>query len=58
MKIFKVVSGYSCVWLLFACFLVSCNNAVDSEKSDTNSDSLSETQKHLPENALSNLIIS
>src|SRR5688572_19488151 len=57
MKIFKVFSGYSCVWLFFACFSVSCNNAVDSEKSDTSTDSLSEIKMHLPENALSSLLI-
>ena len=57
MKIFKVFSGYCCLWLLFAFVLVSCNNAVDNEKPGAGADSLSETQKHLPENALSSLSI-
>src|SRR5688572_22431516 len=56
MKIFKELFGLACLWLFFASFLSSCNNAVDGT-ADVQKDSLSETQMHLPENALSSLKI-
>lgn len=43
--------------LVFAGLLASCNNAVDKEKAENKTDSLTEAQKHLPENALKSLTI-
>ena len=57
MKILKGLPGFTCVRLLFACFIVSCNSAGDGEKPDIGSDSLAEARKHLPENALSSLVV-
>ena len=37
--------------------LASCNNASEKVKTDNKTDSLSETQKHLPENALKSLTV-
>lgn len=54
---FNSVIGYYFTALVFACFLASCNNAVDKEKDENKTDSLSEAQKHLPENALKSLTI-
>ena len=56
MKIFKEFFGLACLSSFFACFLFSCNNAVDGT-ADAKKDSLSETQMHLPENALNSLKI-
>jgi putative membrane-bound dehydrogenase-like protein len=56
MKI-RELFGFTCVWLIFGCFLVSCSNAGKDEKLGASSDSLSETQKHLPEKALSSFIV-
>lgn len=39
------------------CLLASCNNASEKVKTDNKTDSLSETQKHLPENALKSLTV-
>ena len=57
MKMLNAVKSYCFIALLSAGFLVSCNNAVDKEKVENKTDSLSEVQKHLPENALKNLTI-
>jgi putative membrane-bound dehydrogenase-like protein len=59
MKISKQLFGkYLPHLFVFASFLVSCNNAADTtKKTDIQSDSLTEEQKHLPENALKGLTI-
>ena len=43
--------------MLVASFLASCNNEAGKEKAGIETDSLSEAQKHLPENALKSLTI-
>lgn len=48
---------YCCIIFLFATLFTACNNKTDKEKTDVVSDSLSESQKHLPENALKSLSI-
>ena len=57
MKLIKTVS-YSCFMLLFSTgILTSCNSGADKGNADVKNDSLSEAQKHLPENALKSLTI-
>lgn len=46
------------ILLLFISFIYSCNNGVTTNKTELKSDTLTEAQKHLPENALKGLTIS
>ena len=43
--------------LLLLCFIISCNNPEPKAVTDNKSDSLTEAQKHLPENALKGLTV-
>jgi hypothetical protein len=43
--------------LLFVGFIISCNNPPGKDVTNNQSDSLTEEQKHLPENALKGLVI-
>jgi len=54
---FNSAISYYFTTLVFACLLASCNNDVDKEKTENKTDSLTEEQKHLPENALKSLTI-
>ena len=56
MKSFNTLLYY-CFIVLCAGLAISCNNEAGKEKTDIKSDSLSEEQKHLPENALKGLTI-
>jgi putative membrane-bound dehydrogenase-like protein len=57
MKMFATLVNYCLVPCLFAGLLLSCNNAADKENNSFTTDSLSEEQRHLPENALKSLTI-
>ncbi len=57
MKSFNIVSYYYFIVLLCAGLVTSCNNDADKDKPGAKTDSLSETQKHLPENALKTLTV-
>lgn len=54
---FNSAISYYFTTLMFACLLASCNNDVDKEKAENKTESLTEEQKHLPENALKSLVI-
>lgn len=56
MKRLATLTGY-CFVLLFVIFLLSCNNTADQQTSAEPTDSTSEAQKHLPENALKTLTV-
>jgi len=57
MKVLRELFNYTCLQLIFAGILASCNNAADTEKPDAGPDSLTEIKLHDPENALSSLVI-
>ncbi len=58
MKMLHTISSYCVIALIFATLLASCNNKVaDKEKVENKNDSLSEEQKHFPQNALKSLTI-
>ena len=57
MKLPIILSPYGLCLILVASLFVSCNNEAGEVKAGGVTDSLSEEQKHLPENALKGLII-
>ena len=57
MKLLTILSPYGLSLILVASLFVSCNNEAGEVKAGGETDSLSEEQKHLPENALKNLTI-
>ena len=57
MKVLRELFSYTCLALIFAGLLASCNSAADTQKPGAGSDSLTESKMHDAENALSNLVI-
>ena len=57
MKLPIILSPYGFCLILVASLFVSCNNETGEAKTGMETDSLSEEQKHLSENALKSLII-
>ncbi|MEP7373010.1 MAG: PVC-type heme-binding CxxCH protein [Chitinophagaceae bacterium] len=57
MKLLNAISHSCFILLLSVSILVSCNNEAGKEKTGIETDSLTEAQKHLPENALKSLAI-
>ena len=57
MRIFREFFNYTGLACLLAGLLVSCNDTADTEKPAAGSDSLAESKRHLPEQALNTLVI-
>ncbi|MGZ8559165.1 MAG: PVC-type heme-binding CxxCH protein, partial [Chitinophagaceae bacterium] len=57
MKMLNATTAYCFIAILWATHLTSCKNAADKENIDIETDSLTEEQKHLPENAVKTLTI-
>lgn len=57
MERLATLTGYYCLFFLSVILILSCNNNADKQISAEVTDSASEAQKHLPENALKTLTV-
>ena len=56
-KVLRKLFNDTCLPLMFAGLLASCNNAADTQKPGAGSDTVAESKMHDPENALRSLVI-